>query len=176
MRNYITYLPLWWKFKGQYLHLDLYRSIKNLFTWFTIICKDRDYDYSSIYDILEFKLNNMLNSFIKNNRYVKNDDNIKYIKLSLSLIKKIKDDYYIDLHHDIIDEKWGESDFYFKDIEDKPGYSSMEMRNPNIDTPEKQKEYSEFFSLEMKKGYKKQKKAKKLLFTILEEKIETWWI
>ena len=176
MRNYIKYIPLWWKFEGQYLHLDLHRAIKNLISWFTVISKDRDYDYTSIYDVLEFKLNKMLKSFIKNNRYIQTDDNIKYLKLSLSLIKKIKDDYYVDYHHDIVTEKWGESNYYFKDIEDSPGYSTMEMSNPNIDTPEKQKEYDDFYSLEMDKGRKKQKKAKKLLFTILEDKIETWWI
>ena len=51
-------IRLWWKFDGKYLHRDIAQGIKNLIKWFPIIWKDRNWDDSFIFDILQFKLQN----------------------------------------------------------------------------------------------------------------------
>lgn len=47
---------LWWKFEGRYYHKDLYYGVRNLIKWFPVIWKDRDWDSSHIYKVLQFKL------------------------------------------------------------------------------------------------------------------------
>ena len=47
---------LWWRFEGRYYHKDFIRGVKNLWRWLPIVWKDKDWDPTHIYKILQFKL------------------------------------------------------------------------------------------------------------------------
>ena len=49
-------IKLWWRFEGRYYHKTFIRGIKNLWKWLPVVWKDKDWDPSHIYKILQFKL------------------------------------------------------------------------------------------------------------------------
>ena len=56
IKNIVEQIKLWWKFEGRYYHRDFINGIKNLWSWFPVIWKDRDWDQTFIYEVLIHKL------------------------------------------------------------------------------------------------------------------------
>ena len=59
----------WFKWEFKYLHRDIAKGIKNLWKWFPVIWKDRDWDNYFIFEALKFKLKNTANYLVKHDRY-----------------------------------------------------------------------------------------------------------
>jgi hypothetical protein len=71
-------------------------SVSQLCVWFKVIAKDRDWDQSFLYIILQFKLKRMKNYFEKYGMS-NNEQSIKYINICIKLIDIIlKDDFIPD--------------------------------------------------------------------------------
>ena len=49
-------IKLWWEYDGRYLHRNFITGVKNLWNWFPVIWKDRDWDQTFIYEVLIHKL------------------------------------------------------------------------------------------------------------------------
>ena len=73
-------------------------TIKNLINWFPIIYKDKNWDFCYIYEILENKLKNVLKRTEKVKFYVGWEQDAKYLRICLNLIKKLKDEEYTFEH------------------------------------------------------------------------------
>jgi hypothetical protein len=163
---------------------DKYYAIKagvpSLIKWWKIVWEDRDYDYHFIYSALRFKLENTANYIEKHQRSVGWEHDVKWMRICVRLIDKISDDYYIMKHYDEIEKQWGKSDFKFTPIEDKldddgEKYFEMNMEYENAKTPEDYKKIDEMSSKGRETGQEQHEKAKRLLFKIMQEKIEYWW-
>jgi hypothetical protein len=184
---------LWWKFEGRYYHKDIYNGVKNLIKWFPIIWRDRDWDQSYIYTILQKKLELHAEGIAKRDILVSSQRDAEMMRTSARLIEKIKNDYYDSEYTDYSEDK-----YWFETIPDRPGLSTMEheLISENFDDYFKKypliykrvlngegmfpiKEISEVG--EYKKTIAKniahinQDRARKLLFNILESQIEGWW-
>lgn len=78
-------------------------SVKNLYRWFPIIWKDRQWDHSYMEEILEFKLNLMYKRFSNPNcTYVswstKNTKRaLKALKICLIIFERRQNNFYLDL-------------------------------------------------------------------------------
>lgn len=79
----------WWKWEAKHFHRDVIKGIKNLWKWFPIVWKDRDWDDSYIFDALKFKLKNTADYFEKTNSFAGWEDEVKYIRICERLIDKI---------------------------------------------------------------------------------------
>lgn len=101
-------------------------KIKRLLYWLPVIWKDKDWDYSFFYDIIEHKLNSMAKHFEEDDYCIDSLRDSEWQKTAAKLCNRLSTEYYFE----------------------QSGY----------------------------KSYKKQNKARKLLFKLLEEKIEGWWI
>jgi len=183
---------LWWKFEGRYYHKDLYRGIKNLLKWIPVIWKDRNWDHTFIYDILEHKLKLQSEYIGKYGNHVTAKRDAEIMMVCVKLIQRLKDGYYDGENHD-----YHKTKYWFEDIEDKPGYSTMESELLEENFDDYFKKYplihkrvlngEGVFNIQVDdEGGRKERvamnisrinhdRARKLLFKIMEENIEKWW-
>jgi hypothetical protein len=171
---------------------ELKRSLKNLWRWFPIIWKDRDWDHSYIYTILEFKLRNQSDYISKADRHTMSQKDAKDMLICAELINKVNNDFY---NTEYID--YEESEFKFLDIPDKPDFKKLEI-NMVVDNLDiyfnkyptwhkrainyiKENEYrfesdhNDRKLVAMVMGDLRQEKAKELVFKIMSDKINGWW-
>jgi len=184
---------LWWKFEGRYYHKDFYNGVKNLIKWLPIIWKDRSYDPSYIFKILEHKLTIQSEHICNNGNHLSSKRDAEIMMVCVNLIKKIQDDYY---HSEYCD--YHQSTYWFDDSESTPGFF---MWNSNIESEEFSKYFKKYpliykrvlngegvfpfkdsntakenkMRIAMNISYINHDRARKLLFKIMEENIEGWW-
>ena len=125
--------------------------LRNVWKWRHILWEDRDFDYSYLYDVLQFKLDNMYVDCMAG--YTVNKGDYRYMKIASRLIDIVNNTLYTQ-------EAW---DAYPSKISPKDDFDGW----LNEDNPER----TEAIRLAMIK----EAKAKRLLFKILEEKIDYWW-
>lgn len=173
-------LRLWYDFKGRYTLRKLRKGLFNLYTWFWIVWTDRDFDYSFIYKLLRFKLRRTRKTLLRNSRFEGVEHTVRYIKIAEDLIQKVSEGYYELEPYDYI-----KTEFMWHEIEGTDTYR-MESRTleDNLDDyfskyPKLYKKHSQVESDRIKvylsMSIELQNKAKRLLFKIIEEKIEEWW-
>jgi len=66
-----------------------FNSIKNIIRWIPVLYKDRDFDDSYILYILEFKLKNIRDRYIKRKYFVGQDKEIYWLNICLYLLDYI---------------------------------------------------------------------------------------
>ncbi len=171
------YLPIWVN--------SLCDGIKNIFVWLPTIYKDRNYDQGYIYEILKKKIEFQRKYLVWHNRHTSISCDNFYMTLTLNLIELTQQEYYEMEYFD-----YHTSKFNFIPVEDKPGYSELDIEV----LTEKFDEYLKKYPLVVKKllkenpkliedkkylcmlvGRENHKRCKKLMFKILEEKISHWW-
>lgn len=179
IERYIT--DPWYSFKY---------GVKNLYRWFWVIWKDRNWDYVSIYNVLEHKLHLLRTTLIKNDFIADIDIVARDMQICINLIKKIKEEFYnfeyLDYH---------KTKFEFEKIEGSTNSRlNMDIISERFDDYLKKypssvrfvmKEYKDRLTqedgtlnkklLSMWVGDHNQEKAKRLLFNILDEKIDSFW-
>jgi hypothetical protein len=181
-------IKVWWKFEAQYYPSNLFKGIKNLIKWFKVIFNDRDWDDHYIWEILKFKLKNQANYIGKHNRHESAKRDVEIMMTCVKLIEKIQDQYYITEY-----TNYYNTNISFVDSINHPGYKEMveELIKDDIDSYYKKyfKTYNYVLSTKDKLifdnvsslgialniSHTNHNKAKKLLFKILENNIESWW-
>lgn len=161
---------IYWKNLGWRLN-QFSLSVKNLIKWFPIIWKDRNWDNSFIYDLLEFKLTNMAKYFKERNFFVGQLREAEKMELCVRLIKKLNTEFYSSEYVDIIENKWGRQEMK---IDPSTNYLTFEFVDKNYtqdQLAEIMKETRELMTI----GRNKEEKAKKILFTLMERNINKWW-
>jgi hypothetical protein len=186
----IEKISLWYRFDGRHIPRNIIEGIKNIIYWFPIIWKDRNWDHHYIYEILKHKLKAQSKYIGDKNRHTRAKYDAQRMKLCVNLIQKIEDDYYGMEYMD-----YAETDFWFEDVEDKPGYSTIKSDIIWEKYDDYFKKYpllykrvingEGVFSLEGREGDKQliamniahinEDRAHKLLFKILEKNIQSWW-
>ena len=125
----------WIKWKLPYQHKYIKYGVKNLYKWFWVIWKDRDWDHYYIFQVLKFKLEKQANHLAENGFHNDAQRDAELMMTCVRLINKLQnEDYYEEMY------------------EHRPLTSEI-----------------------VNKYQAKHNKAKRLLFKILEEKIEDFW-
>ena len=186
----IERISLWWRFDGRHIPRNIMEGIKNIIYWFPIIWKDRNWDQSFIYEVLKHKLKAQANYVGTKDRHTRAKQDARRMRLCVSLIQICQDDTYNTEYMD-----YAETDFWFEDVEDKPGFSTIESKIIWEKYDDYFKKYpliykrvmngEGVFSLDgrddnkqviaMNIGHINQDRAHKLLFKIMEENIQGWW-
>ena len=81
-------------------------GIKNLFTYFPIIWKDRDWDQYYFYVLLQFKLKKIRDR-LNLNLFEGSEDVVKEIDIAIEALERIIDDNYCKEEWSLIDDKYG---------------------------------------------------------------------
>lgn len=154
------YLPIW---------LNCFiESIRNTIKWLPVIWKDKHWDSWYIYEMLKKKLEFQREYLVKNNRNLGIPNDNFYITICLNLIERLQEDYY-ELEY--LDDDF-DSILYLErnKLLHKQTKIYLQKNQHRYCVPVTDKD------LELRTiGQLKHRKAKKLLFKILEEKITGWW-
>lgn len=183
-------VSLWWNFEGRYYHKFLREGIKNIIYWFPIIWKDRNWDHSYIYIMLQHKLKAQAKYIGSKDRHTRAQQDAKRMTICVNLIQKLQDDFYGLEYTD-----YAEDLHWFETINDGTGNSTWEHEN----VWEKYDDYFAKYPLIYKKvmagegvfplkgreddkqviamniAHLNEARAHKLLFKIIEQDINSWW-
>jgi hypothetical protein len=175
----------WWFYKVELPLKNFKKGLINLYKWLPIVWKDRDYDHSYVLDILKFKLEEM-SKYTTSRKYHSGwEQHVRDMNICISLIDKLND-YYETEYFDYIDES-----FEFVPIEGSTSYTlESEVLRDNLDEffaknkllYKKVVEQLKSKNLDNDRSYiairicrLKHSKAKRLLFNILNDQLESWW-
>ena len=177
----IEKIRLWWKFEGRYYHKDFIYGIKNLWKWFPVIWKDRDWDQHFIYEVLIHKLEKQATCFSQSEYSTRSKREAEKMFLCARLARIQQEELYVDefyesyeMKHEFIptDEtkKWYtmESEIISENFIDY--FTKYPRQYRLVDKTDKDKE-----DIAREIAYKNQERSRKLLFKIMEQNIERWW-
>jgi hypothetical protein len=183
-KTWKTYVPIWLK--------EIINGISNIIKWAPIIYKDRNWDYRYIFEMLKFKLIQQRKELVNANIHTRIEDANRYITICLNLIELIQEEYHACEYLDYV-----ESNFRFEPTgEQYEGQNTYELKDEIIS--ERYDEYLNKYKSSvrhiLKNGYRgleieeddkgrlclyvgqyNQEKCQKLLFKVLNEKINHWW-
>ena len=160
-------------------------SCHNLIKWFPTIWNDRDWDGHYILKILQKKIEFQRKELVNANRHTRIESDNRDMTLALNLLERVKEEYYSLECMDYWD-----SEIVFDDVPENPELKSIEVNT----TAERYDEYlskypSSVRALTKEHGeeldkqrlclmvsYYNHKKANKLLFRFLEERLAYWWV
>lgn len=176
---------LWWKFEGRYTHINIIQGLKNLWKWFPVVWRDRDYDDHYIWEVLQFKLRKQAKYISDRDFHVYAKRDAEIMMTCVRLMEKVSDEYYQAEYMD-----YCKDNFEFVDS-DEPGYKQLEITpiSENFDEYFLKRKTAYRYVVKnggvfgnddkkhtaMSMGYYQHEKARKILFTILERNIERWW-
>ena len=182
-------IRLWWKFDGRYMHRDFIHGVKNLFYWFSIIWKDRNWDHSFILQMLAHKLKAQAKYIGDRNFHTTAKRDAEIMLTCVRLIEKLDSGYY-ELEY---------FDYHESDLRFEPTCESSDLIEVKINQiSEKLDEYFAKYPLIYKRvmngegwlkiedkndkhriasciSHMNHDRAKKLLFKLMERNIEGWW-
>ena len=166
---------------------QFFGRIYNLYRWFPIIWKDQDWDDHYIWEILKFKLQNQAKYISKHDRHTRAQRDAWLMLLCIKLIEKIQTEYYSGEYMG-----YEETEFRFKSSTRCVDCKELDIVTISDNLDEYLKKYPLIVKKVMREkvpfsttnkrgvalnvGYINHKRAKKLLFKILEENIEGWWV
>ena len=125
----------WLRWELPYQHKYIKYGVKNLYKWFWVIWKDRDWDHYYILQVLKFKLEKQADHLAENGFHNNAQRDAELIMTCVRLIDKLQNEYYYD---ELC----------------KSGVRSSEAVQNVI---------------------AKHNKARRLLFKIMNDRIEEWW-
>ena len=183
------YLP--YKYNYRYIFRDIINGISNLWKWFPIIWKDRDWDHFFIFEILKFKLQNQAKYIGDRNFHTRAKRDAELMILCTKLIDKLNSEFYGLEYQDYWDKEFsfgepnekGSRGMHFKTI--SKDLTPYFKKYPNsvrflINTKNKfsgdiKLSFEDDERLALSLGNYNHQRAKKILFNILDRNIEGWW-
>jgi len=160
----------WYDHKIGYRIRRFTGAIRNLIVWFPVIVKDHNWDQHYIYEILAFKLDQTAKYFRRSNIFVGQEREAEKIELCVRLIRKIQSEDYEGEYQDEMEHKYGK-----EKMRVDPSTHFLTWKFDKEYTEEELEEIRKERWKLMVKGAKKQEKAIRLLFTMLERNINKWW-
>ncbi len=152
----------------------LINKIKMSYRWAKFGWNDKNYDHYFLYDVMEFKIRNMHKAFMK---YGYTDQSVTTQRMvwAIDLIKKVKNEDYVNEYWNYMyDDKFNEINKLDEYLEiNKNNYKRSDKGFSSKGHGIKEIKFKELCAMDI--GYYKQKKAKRLLFQILHDKIDYWW-
>lgn len=175
----------WFKWDIKHFHSDVIQGIKNLWKWFPIVWKDRDYDDHFIFQAMKFKIKNTANYVESKKRFLGWEDEVRYMRICQSLIEKIQSSHYqheymnfYEVDHNLVPNGMGS--YGVTTIVKRDDTEQYILKHPNtkkivLSNPRYKSYVKSNSGMALAIGIEKHIKARKLLFKILENKIEGWW-
>ena len=189
--NIFEKISLWWRFDGRYMHKEFVRGIKNLWRWFPVIWKDRDWDQTFIYRVIKTKLEFQANYIGGRGNHVSAKRDAEKMRLVSKLIKLQQEDFYsmeyMDYHETKYDfvptdetKKWFTMEDTlisenFQDYFDKYPRQYKRVISGEINRYRRPIDEKDDKVIAMEIAHENQERCKRLIFKIMESEIERWW-
>lgn len=193
----LEFIPMWWSNDGKYLHKTFWTGLKNIWYWFPVIWKDRNWDSHYIFEIMMHKIKAQSKYIGSRDIHTRAQRDAEIMMTCVRLMKLIDDEFYSSEYMD-----YHKTKHWFEDVPGKEGYSSWESRQLSENFDDFFKKYPltykkvladkklQIFGIEprdgeteadakqriaMNIGHYNHNRARKLLFKLMEENIEGWW-
>jgi hypothetical protein len=181
-------IEYWFKHEFRYYHKDFAKGIKNLWRWFPLIWKDRDWDDYYIWVLLEKKLKNQAKYIRGRGRHLNANRDAERMMTCVRLMERIREDHY---QMEYVD--YQKSKFHFDPVPERPNNKQLRIEeiSDNLEDyfnkyPRTYKKVCRELTIEQKRRSDKRRiaiymsrenhdRARKLLFKLMENYIETWW-
>jgi len=157
------------------------KGIWNLYKWFPIIWKDRNFDKDYLLEIIRFKLEMMLDEFKRNGYRADTPDSNKRIEFCIRMIDELTEDRYEELLRKKHDLKYGRLKTYSfvhkVDEMGRPLLYRMEFLRTKVNPRnEALKEEEQRATIEMiEKVERRKERVRKALFGTMARYIDYWW-
>ena len=166
--------------KIKYWFKRKWSQIKRVIDFSPLIWKGYDWDYHYAIELFQHQLKRMADHIGSDKAWaLENKQTASRIRTAVKLMDKVYNEEYGMEYFDIIEQKYGKSNFEFietGDFDDKGDpYYTMEIRYEKDYTKEEIESINEekrALQLECKD---KQKRAHKLLWGFVEHNIQRWW-
>jgi len=161
----------------RWVFIKFFMNIRNVIRWLPIIWKDRNWDDYYIYKVLQFKLKNQAEYIGGRDWHTRAKRDAEKMMTCVRLIDKMTEEYYYMECYNYceFDMSTPNSVLEFKIVRDDLDtyYAKYPLTFKKIaaqygDTKDRS-------STAILMGMDRQEKARKLLFKILEQNIESWW-
>jgi hypothetical protein len=184
----IFYKIKWWvRHDAKYTHKYILTGVKNLWRWFPLIWNDRDWDDYYIWVLLEKKLTNQANYIGGRGIHLNAHRDAERMRTCVKLMERIRGEYYSGEYVD-----YHKSEFHWDDIEDKPDYKQLRIEEISENFDDYFKKYprihkqvlemdttlfnrSDKYGVAINIAHINHRRARKLLFKMLDAHIESWW-
>lgn len=186
----LEFIPLWWNHEGRYYHKMFITSVQNLWYWFPIIWKDRNWDSNYIFEIMIHKLKAQSKYIGSRGFHMRAERDAEIMMTCVRLMKLVQEETYSSEY-----SNYHRTKHWFEDIEDKSGISSWESRLLEENFEDYFKKYPLIYKrvlngegvfggkdrkedkqvIAMNISHINHNRARKLLFKLMEENIERWW-
>jgi hypothetical protein len=151
-------------------------GLKNLFAWFPIVWKDRDWDKHYIMEMLIFKLKRNRQYMIDHGHLV-NDKQIASMTECIDLLEMVHNEWenYEEPAAKKHAEKWGETQFYTEPCEDRPNAYRLKDRNDERYNEEQLKQKSHEFIISSRIAHSKRQRDFDTAMQIFSSNFDSWW-
>jgi hypothetical protein len=144
--------------------------VKNLIDWIPTVWNIRWYDYEQYYLVLRFMLEKSIKEFESSKtQHTSTQQDIQYMRLCIKLIDRITQCYYQERSEEELYKIWGENVMISEG-------EHFEIRREREKTEEDSKRYAQDFIKSYEYWRDKEDRSRALLFNILKNKLEHWWI
>jgi hypothetical protein len=151
---------------------NFFRKSKRIIDFFPIIWKGHDFDYRYAIDLFQYQLERIADHLESDKAWsVEAKNDAKRIRTAIKLMKKVYDDEYGVEYQEVLEKKYGPSDFSFKPVEDSPDLKEMELFYGKTNSDDIKEEVNEL----LLKSMEKQKKAERILWKLIGRNIRGWW-
>lgn len=163
----------------KYYPKDIFTGIKNLWVWFPIIWKDRNYDYRYLIDINIKKMEEMKKWYLTSNNVHVTDETKKYtiskLSTAIKLMKLVYDEHYLLEYQKQLEDLYGKSDIIFVPLKDNNELSEMKVKWEKNYSEEELRNIQEHEHQLFLKSIEKHKKAKRILWKFIDHNLDGWW-
>ena len=84
-------------------------------------------------------------------------------------------EFYEQQAHEILEEKWGKSEFNWTPTDDGTDSMYLDIEHENVKTPEDEEQYSKEFKAALKTARKEYMNDKKDAYKFIAKNIDKWW-
>lgn len=179
-KSWKRYAPIWF--------LDFVNGLQNICRWWSVIWKDRHWDDHYIFEILRRKIELQREYLVNSNRHTRIPTDNRDMTNVLNLIDRVKEEYYSVEYLDYVkykfdfipteDQHEGEDTFTMEQTIVSENYDTFLQKYPNSVRAIMKKDVrtaTDKGLLCLHVAQYNQEKAHKLLFKILNERINYWW-
>lgn len=156
-----------------FFRYDIPYGVKNLFRWFKIIWKDRNWDNQYIYSILHHKLNLQERHIRKHDNHTDAQKIARKMRLCVLLLERLMKDDYNDLAFYFHNKKWGEPEFNLIDVDDE--YKKLDITHENVNTKEEEEQHFKEYKRCSEHEDMLREQDLDMLFKLMRKHIQTWW-
>jgi hypothetical protein len=153
-------------------------QIKNVIKWLPKIWDQYDFDYIYSIEVFKFQLQKQA-EFLESDKAMTlcAKNNASRIRMIIRLMDKVYDEDYALEYQSKFEKLYGKNslDMNFNPIKNKDGYSTMKYTYELNEDEDEVKEIDQVHRNLFLSSVKKQKRAHKLLWDLIEHNIQGWW-